>query len=106
MRCAVQIDERTGGFRLTGSDVSELKPKRASASGKEALDLVLWTSRHGDRDIDEISRILGAHPGSTPVRFHIQNSAGKRATVEVGETYRVKVGRELESALERWIDVD
>jgi hypothetical protein len=26
--------------------------------------------------------------------------------VEVGETYRVKVGRELESALERWIDVD
>jgi hypothetical protein len=40
------------------------------------------------------------------VRFHIQNSAGKRATVEAGEAYRVKLDRELESALERWIDVD
>ena len=106
MRCAVQSDERTGGFRLTGSDVSELKPKRASANGKGVLDLVLWTSRHGDWDIEEISRILGAHPGSTPVRFHIQNSAGKRATVEAGEAYRVKLDRELESALERWIDAD
>jgi DNA polymerase-3 subunit alpha len=106
MRCAVQSDERTGGFRLTGSDVSELKPKRASANGKDVLDLVLWTSRHGDWDIEEISRILGAHPGSTPVRFHIQNSAGKRATVEASEAYRVKLDRELESALERWIDVN
>lgn len=106
MRCAVQSDERTGGFRLTGSDVSELKPKRGAVNGKGVLDLVLWTSRHGDRDIEEISRILGAHPGSTPVRFHIQNSAGKRATVEAGEAYRVKLGRELESALERWIDAD
>lgn len=106
MRCAVQVDERTNGFRLTGSDVSELKPKRAAANGKGVLDLVLWTSRHGDRDIEEISRILGTHPGTTPVRFHIQNSAGKRATVEAGEAYRVKLDRELESALERWIDAD
>jgi DNA polymerase-3 subunit alpha len=104
MRCAVQVDERTGGFRLTGSDVSELKPKRSASGNKASLDLVLWTSRHGDGDLEEISRILGEHPGTTPVKFHIQNSAGKRATVEAGEGYCVKLGNGLESALERWMD--
>jgi DNA polymerase III subunit alpha len=30
LKCAIQVDDRTGGRRLTGYELGELKPKRAS----------------------------------------------------------------------------
>ncbi|WP_353567727.1 hypothetical protein [Haloferula sargassicola] len=50
------------------------------------------------------SEAIAEHPGKTPVLIHFQNSAGKRATVELGENYRVRLGLKLESALGRWMD--
>ena len=49
-----------------------------------------------------IREALTAHPGETPVLLHFQNSAGKRVTVETGETFRVARGAALDAALDRW----
>ena len=104
MKCAIQIDDRTGGRRLTGYELGELKPRKAAANGKGPLEITLWTNRHSEMDLEEIHRVLKRHPGKTPVMLHFQNSAGKRATLEAGDNYQVKRGPELEGALERWIE--
>jgi DNA polymerase-3 subunit alpha len=104
LKCAVQVDDRTGGRRLTGYEVAELKPKRTLANGKEPLELMLWTNRHSERDLDEIQYIIAGYPGHTPVRLHFQNSAGRRVTVEMGSAFNVKRSVELEEELARWIE--
>jgi DNA polymerase-3 subunit alpha len=103
LKCAIQVDDRTGGRRLTGYEISELKPKRGS-NRKGPLELILWTTRHGERDLLEIESALKAHPGDTAVLLHFQNSAGRRVTVEAGESYRVKRNAKLEESLARWLD--
>jgi len=106
LKCAIQLDDRTGGRRLTGYELAELKPKRTSeaAAAKGPLELTLWTTRHGERDIDQIRSALVSHPGQTPVLLHFQNSAGRRITVEAGEGFRIKRSPELVEALDRWLE--
>ncbi len=104
LKCAVQVDDRTGGRRLTGYEVSELKPKKAAANRHAPLELILSTMRHGDRDLIEIQQALSAHPGETAVLLHIQNGAGRRVTVEAGDGFKVNRSLELERALDRWLD--
>jgi DNA polymerase-3 subunit alpha len=104
LKANVQVDERTGGRRLTGYELSELKPKRTSANQKGPLELMLWTTRHSDRDLMEIKLALTAHPGPTPVLLHFQNSAGRRVTIAAGEKFHVKRNDDLEEALGRWLE--
>ena len=103
LKCAVQVDDRTGGRRLTGYELSELKPKRASANGNGPLELMLWTTRHSEMDLMEIRNALAKHPGATPVLLHFQNSAGRRVSVEAGEGFKVKRNPDLDAALDRWL---
>jgi DNA polymerase-3 subunit alpha len=103
LKCAIQVDDRTGGKRLTGYELSELKPKRPNANGKGPLELMLWTTRHSEMDLLEIKRTLAKHPGATPVLLHFQNSAGRRVTVAANESFNVKRSEELDSALDRWM---
>ncbi len=102
-KAAIQVDDRTESRRLTGSEISELKP-RGSAASKGAVELTLWTARHSERDLADIREAIAANPGKVPVFLHFQNSAGRRATVELGESYRVKRTEVLEKALARWMD--
>jgi DNA polymerase-3 subunit alpha len=104
LKCAVQTDDRTGGRRLTGYELAELKPKRTLANGKGPLELMLWTSRHSERDLEEIQFIIAGYPGHTPVHLHFQNSAGRRVTMEMGSAFNVKRSVELEDELARWIE--
>jgi DNA polymerase-3 subunit alpha len=104
LKCAVQVDDRTGGHRLTGYDVCELKPKQGAGNGKGPLELVLWTTRHSERDLLEIREVLGAHPGTTPVWLHFQNSAGRRLTIAAHESFNVNRSDALEAALARWLE--
>ncbi len=104
LKCAIQTDDRTGSLRLTGYEVGELKPKRGSANSKGPLELMLWTTRHGEMDLLEIQRALARHPGNTPVLLHFQNSAGKRLTVAAADSFNVTRCEDLESALDRWIE--
>ena len=100
----IQTDDRTGGRRITGNELSELKIKRSAANGKGPLELTLSTTRHSDRDLAEIKAALAAHPGSTPVLMHFQNSSGRRITVAAGQSFNVKRTEELEEALGRWLE--
>jgi DNA polymerase III subunit alpha len=103
LKCAIQVDDRTGGKRLTGYEIGELKPRRANANGKGPLELMLWTTRHSEMDLLEIKRALARHPGATPVLLHFQNSAGRRVTVAANESFNVSRCEELDTALDRWI---
>ena len=104
LKCAIQVDDRTGGRRLTGYEIAELKPKRTLANNKGPLELMLWTNRHSERDLDDIQFIIAGYPGHTPVHLHFQNSAGRRVTVELGAAFNVKRSVELEDELARWIE--
>ena len=98
------MDDRTGGRRITGYELSELKPKRAAANHKGPLELMLWTTRHSERDLIEIKLALANNPGPTPVLLHFQNSAGRRVTVAAGESFNIKRTEELEESLGRWLE--
>ncbi|RPJ32852.1 MAG: DNA polymerase III subunit alpha [Verrucomicrobiaceae bacterium] len=104
LKCAVQVDDRTGGRRLTGYELAELKPKRGSSNGKGPLELMLWTTRHSEMDLLEIRNALAKHPGPTPVLLHFQNSAGRRVTVAANESFSIKRSEALETALDRWLE--
>ncbi len=107
LKCNVQVDDRNGGRRLTGYELSELKVRRAAAAGnngKGPLELMLWTTRHCEFDLLEIKSAIAKHPGETPVLLHFQNSAGRRVTVAANESFNVKRCQELDRALDRWIE--
>ena len=103
LKCAIQLDDRTGAKRLTGYELSELKPRRAAVNSKGPLELTLWTTRHGEGDINQIRNVLIEHPGETQVLLHFQNSAGRRVTVEAGGRYTITRSAALEEALDRWM---
>lgn len=104
LRAAVQVDDRTEQRKLTGYDLAELKTRAGSGSGRGALELTLWTSRHCERDLEEILAIVRDHPGKTQLVLHFHNSAGKRTSVLAADELRVRRSPELELALGRWID--
>lgn len=102
-KAAIQIDDRTDSRKLTGSEFNELKVRKGSANSK-AVELTLWTARHSEVDLEEIRAAISENPGKTPVILHFQNSAGKRATMELGEEFKVRRGEKAEAALGRWMD--
>ncbi|MEI6819744.1 MAG: DNA polymerase III subunit alpha, partial [Verrucomicrobiota bacterium] len=99
----IQMDDRTGGRRITGYELAELKLKPTAVNQNGPLELMLWTTRHSDRDLLEIKLALTEHPGKTPVLLHFQNSAGRRVTVAAGEAFQVKRSEALEETLGRWL---
>jgi len=103
LKIAIQIDDRTGGTRLTGSNIDELKTRKAT-NNKGPLELILWTHCHTVKDLEEMHYHITGHPGSTPVILHFQNSAGKRLTLEPSETYHIKRSEELLNALDRFME--
>ena len=104
LKIAIQLDDRTGGRRLTGSNIEELKTKKPSPSGKGPLELLIWTHRHTEKDLDEIRYHITGHPGETPVILHFQNSAGKRLSLQPSGIYHVKRSTELLQALDRFME--
>ncbi len=96
----VQVDDRTETLRLTGSEIKELKVRKAAKDG--AVQIGLWLSRHSEQDLEKIRTILAEHPGETSVEIHFQSGSGKRATIEAGETLRVKKSPALTKALAEW----
>lgn len=103
-RVALRVDERTSSVRMTGYEITELKPRVKAKDGKDVVELTLWTTRHGERDLQEIRHILASYPGSTPVVLCFQNSAGRRVAMDLPEMYHIKRGEEVLEELDRWIE--
>ena len=84
-KAQVSVDDRTEQRRLTGSAIKELKAR--TSAKKKFVELTLWSGRNTENDLREIKQTLKRNPGKTPVHLHIQNGAGKRVTLELGESY-------------------
>lgn len=96
-KAQVTVDDRTEQRRLSGSQIKELKVRKARKKG--TLELTLWSGRHGGDDLQKIKSILAEYPGKAPVLLHVQNGAGKRATIEVGEEFNVNPNSALNREL-------
>ena len=104
IRASISIDDRTQQRKLTGYEISELKPRGGTSKNRGPIELTLWTARHCERDLEEILEAIRAHPGKSRIVIHFQNSAGHRVTIEPGEEFRVRRGAAIEDALGRWMD--
>ena len=100
LKASIKVDDRTETLSLTGSQLKELKPRKSSQNA--SVQVNLWLARHTKVDLESIRDILAEHPGETPVEIHLQSGTGKRATVQAGESYRVKKSAALEKALAKW----
>ena len=103
MKIAIALDDRTGGRRLTGGAVEELKNRKASENPKGPLELLLWTHRHTQEDLKEIHYHITGHPGKTPIILHFQNSSGKRLSLQPSEALKVNRCEELLTALDKFL---
>ncbi len=104
LKIGIQVDDRTGGFRITGGSLTELKTRKPASNSKSPLELLLWTHQHSAKDLEEISYYITEHPGLAPVILHFQNSAGKRVSAKASETFSVERSPALLTALERFIE--
>ena len=102
LQASIQMDSHTESFRLTGSQIKELKVKAPPKNGP--VQITLWTARHGENDLIAIRTILAKHPGKFPVELHLQSGTGKRATVTCGELFNVKKSSSLDKALAPWTE--
>lgn len=98
----VQADERTESLRLTGSQIKGLKVKAATKNG--AVQINLWTARHGEKDLLAIRKVLAQHPGKIPVELHMQSGTGRRATILIADHLFVKKSAALDKDLAPWMD--
>ena len=51
--------------------------------------MTLWAGRNNGDDLQRIKSIIAEYPGKAPVLLHIQNGAGKRATIEMADEFLV-----------------
>ncbi len=104
MRAAVKVDDRTGQRRLTGYELKELSPKKTTKASQAIVNLSLWVGRHTEEDLVKIGEIIKDSPGKSLVVIHFQNGIGKRASMQLGDEFRVQRSFELEAALRPWSD--
>ncbi|MEJ6641805.1 MAG: DNA polymerase III subunit alpha [Akkermansiaceae bacterium] len=86
-KAQVTVDDRTEQRRLSGSQIRELKSRKTQAKG--TVELTLWAGRNNGDDLQRIKSIIAEYPGKAPVLLHIQNGAGKRATIEMADEFLV-----------------
>ncbi|MGB0144068.1 MAG: DNA polymerase III subunit alpha, partial [Akkermansiaceae bacterium] len=100
-KAQITVDDRTEQRRLTGSQIKELKARRVKKDG--LLELTLWSGRNPLSDLHRIKDILAEYKGKTPVSIHVQNGAGKRATVELPVEFHARECVGLRRELSPWI---
>jgi DNA polymerase-3 subunit alpha len=104
-------DSRTESMRLLVNEMKPLKPGKVSpappANGASAeatpLVLMLDSTRHTNSDLDEISRIISAHPGRMPVQLQIRTRTGAWATLKTGPDFNVSADVTLLKELAPWM---
>lgn len=102
-KAKVTVDDRTGSRRLMASQIRELRPKRGGKGSR--VELTLWSGRNKREDLERIRGILVEYPGEVAVVIHVQSGAGKRASVELGEEFWVRMSPALVRELGPWMDV-
>lgn len=101
-RARISLDEKTGGKKVSANGLELIggrSRRRGSGKAPAYYEITLNTSRHTKGDLDLIRRILEEHPGRTPVHITFRNSLGNRASIELGERYRVTPSPRLDEQL-------
>ena len=101
IRAGIQEDERTGGKKVSARGLELLESSNKKRKGKAPLfyEIVLNTARHTAEDIKLIKSIIQDYPGKTPVHITFRNSLGNRASIELGERYRITPCQEMDERL-------
>ena len=100
-RAGIQEDEKTGGKKVSARGLELLDAGTRKRKGKAPAfyEIVLNTARHNAEDLELIKSILLDHGGKTPVHITFRNSLGNRASIELGERYRVTPCPQLDEKL-------
>ena len=100
-RAGIQEDEKTGGKKVSarGLELLDSGSKKRRSKAPAHYEIVLNTARHNADDLQLIKDILRDYPGKTPVHLTFRNSLGNRASIELGERYRITPGPQLEERL-------
>jgi DNA polymerase-3 subunit alpha len=101
-RARISEDEKTGGKKVSANGLELLNanaPRRGKAKEPTFYEIVLNTARHTMADLQHIKGILLEHSGRTPVHITFRNSLGNRASIELGERYRVTPSPRLNEQL-------
>ncbi len=99
-RARISEDEKTGGKKVSANGL-ELISAKSKRGGKEAkfYEIVLNTARHNAGDLELVKEALLKFPGRVPVHITFRNSLGNRASIELGERYRVAPCAKLDELL-------
>jgi DNA polymerase-3 subunit alpha len=100
-RAGIREDERTGGKKVSarGLELLEAGARKRRGKGPNFYEIVLNTARHTAEDLEIIKNILLEHSGKTPVHITFRNSLGNRASIELGERFRVTPSPALDTKL-------
>ena len=100
-RATLREDERTGGKSVSarGLELLDSGAKKSKGKAPSFYEIVLNTARHNGDDLELIKGILLEHPGRVPVHITFRNSLGNRASIELGERYRVTPSPQLDELL-------
>ncbi len=100
-RARIQEDEKTGGKKVSanGLELISSNTRRGGKAAARHYEIVLNTARHNAGDLALVKETLLKHPGRVPVHITFRNSLGNRASIELGERYRVTPSPKLDEAL-------
>ena len=100
-RARISEDEKTGGKKVSanGLELLDAGSKKRKGKAPAFYEIVLNTARHNAEDLELIKGILLDHPGKMPVHITFRNSLGNRASIELGERYRVTPSAKLDELL-------
>lgn len=99
-RARISEDDRTGTKKISINSMESLSTasKRKKAANAP-YEIVLSTTRHDEADLQNVKDIILKHAGKTPVILTFRNSLGNRASIELGDRYRVTPSPALAEAL-------
>ncbi|MDB6120285.1 MAG: polymerase alpha subunit, partial [Verrucomicrobiaceae bacterium] len=120
MRATCQKDERTEMNRLTGRDITPMKPRKARVRQEAPAETpsvdqelpppaaqILWlkldAGTHTVEDLENIRGILSQHPGEVPVQFEIKRRGSPPVCLAAGQQFRVSQTTDLVKALLPWL---
>ncbi|MBQ1961265.1 MAG: hypothetical protein II349_07055, partial [Akkermansia sp.] len=96
----ITMDEKTNGKKVSANGLELLgERKKRGSKAPNFYEIVLNTARHNAEDLALIKKALLDHPGKTPVHLTFRNSLGNRASIELGERYRITPSAKLDERL-------
>ena len=99
-RARISIDEKTNGKKVSANGLELLGGrKKRGSKAPNFYEIVLNTARHNAEDLELIKQALLDYPGKTPVHITFRNSLGNRASIELGERYRISPSPKLDERL-------